>query len=318
MQHTVFCHPIRYGGGWGGSMSKSLTLHNSYPCIHTCSHPRMYIEGLAIGNITQSEVEGMAARLRALLTAQLGTRPIFPSQVRGRMGGACALLAAQLGTRPIFPSQVRWERRVMLRGGGRRVPECSDTSLPLCHSSDLSPPLPSPPAQCRDFRTVRLAEGRTAVFVEPGPNPADANSAVVLAYQVCGGVGGRGGEACLPPSTPPQPGVLAAPGREITASIRYQVGPASPPPPPLSGGPGRAAPQRPAAAAGAPGQAGRLQRAAHPAAGERGGSLSAVMLRIILPPGAAQPALSLFCPKAPLLPRLPPSVCVCVCSWATS
>ena len=42
----------------------------------------MYIEGLAIGNITQSEVEGMAARLRALLTAQLGTRPIFPSQVK--------------------------------------------------------------------------------------------------------------------------------------------------------------------------------------------------------------------------------------------
>ena len=100
----------------------------------------MYIEGLAIGNITQSEVEGMAARLRALLTAQLGTRPIFPSQVRR-------------------------ERRVMLRGGRRRVPDCSAPLSPLPFLCALSSPLP--PSQCRDFRTVRLPDCSTL----PSPPP---------------------------------------------------------------------------------------------------------------------------------------------------
>jgi hypothetical protein len=44
--------------------------------------PRVYIEGLAVGNITESEVLGMTAKLREMLTSQLGTRPVFPSQVR--------------------------------------------------------------------------------------------------------------------------------------------------------------------------------------------------------------------------------------------
>jgi hypothetical protein len=38
--------------------------------------------------------------------------------------------------------------------------------------------------QKQDFRTIRLPAEATTLFVEPGPNMIDENSAVLVAYQV--------------------------------------------------------------------------------------------------------------------------------------
>ena len=108
---------------------------------------RVYIESLAVGNITQAEVSGMAEKLRALLSSQLGTCPVFPSQV------------ADLGSRS----------------------GCDVWMLSMCENNvEWMVAI----LQKQDYRTVRLPSGPTTLFVEPGPNPTDANSAVLVAYQV--------------------------------------------------------------------------------------------------------------------------------------
>lgn len=58
-----------------------ILIYDTHTHTHTTPFLRVYIEGLAVGNITKSEVVGMATKLRAMLSSQLGTRPIFPSQV---------------------------------------------------------------------------------------------------------------------------------------------------------------------------------------------------------------------------------------------
>jgi len=46
-------------------------------------------------------------------------------------------------------------------------------------------PLPLPASEEKDLRITKLPAGVSSILVEPGPNPANDNSAVWVNYQVC-------------------------------------------------------------------------------------------------------------------------------------
>lgn len=139
--------------------------------------PRLFsrcsVEAFACGNLGPEAASDFARRLEAQLRERCA-----PGLW---VGGAAGVLAAGAAFAPAAAPSSRWSTLLSA--------SVSPTPPPPPCRRGAQPPFAS---QACEQRVVALPRGRPALLALPGPNPANENSAALVAFQVGGGgwVGG--------------------------------------------------------------------------------------------------------------------------------